>query len=195
MYLKSSYPHIADMISEASTFTERAISLSNDIFQQLSSLKAYGEQYNYHHVISQYDLEREPFMNALDGYKEWQHCINLLLDKLQSIQEELCGEEDWPEIINIRNVLLEISDSACLIIEEHLYREDGICWLEYDRGRVVALCSSPIYTGDTLNQKLYEKLKTLVMVSATMTIDNSFENFIKSAVDWNIMPGRSSYLP
>lgn len=178
LHLKSSYPHIAEMIGEASSFTERAISLSNAIFQQLSNLKAYGEQYNYHHVISPHEQAREPFRNALDGYKEWQHCINLLLDKLRAIQEELSGEEDWPEIINITNVLLEISNTACLIFEEHLHREDGICWLEYERGRVVALCSSPIYTGDTLDQKLYEKLKTLVMVSATMTVDNSFANYI-----------------
>ncbi len=104
--------------------------------------------------------------------------INLLLDKLHDIKEELSGEEDGPELVSIITALQEISNTACLIIEENLSREDGICWLEYEQGRVVALCSSPIYTGDTLNQKLYEKLKTMVMVSATMTVDNSFANFI-----------------
>ncbi len=72
LHLKSSYPHIADFISEASTFTERALTLSNAIFQQLGKIQAYGEQYNYHHVISAREQEREPFMNAIDRYTEWQ---------------------------------------------------------------------------------------------------------------------------
>lgn len=195
LHLKSSYPHIADLIGEASTFTERAISISNDIFQRLSKLKTYGEQYNYHHIISPRDQEKEPFMDAIDSYREWQNMMNLLLDKLQEIKEELSGEEDWPELVSIITAMQEVSNSACLIIDENVYREDGICWLEYERGRVVALCSSPIYTGDTLNQKLYEKLKTLVMVSATMTVDNSFTNFInRSGLEPYADQGRLSTL-
>lgn len=178
LHLKSVYPHISELISEATAFTERAIVLSSEVFQHLGRIKNYGADYSYHHVVSPRDQEREPFMNAVDSYMEWQHSINLLLDKLKEIQEELSGEEDWPELISICSGIQEISNAASLIMDDSLSREDGICWIEYERGRAVALCSSPIYTGDALNHKLYEKMKTLVMVSATMTVDNSFANFI-----------------
>lgn len=177
LHLKTSYPHLSALITEAGSFTDRAIALTVGFFQQLGKTAAYGDQYNYHHVITPRDQERQAFMKAIDIYSDWQYNINLLLERLRSIEEEL-SEAEEPEIIAVISSLQEVSNSACFILEENLSREDGICWIEYDRGRATAICSSPIYTGDTLNEKLYDKLKTLVMVSATLTVDSSFENFI-----------------
>lgn len=177
LHLKARYPHLSALITEASHFTDRAVALTGEFFQQLSKTAVYGDQYNYHHVITLRDQEQKAFMQAIDSYVDWQYNINLVLERLHSIEKKLTGEEE-PEIAAVINSLQEISDASYLIMEEHLTRDDGICWIEYERGKAVAICSSPIYTGDTLNERLYARLKTLVMVSATMTVDNSFENFI-----------------
>ncbi len=195
LHLKATYPHISELISEASLMTDRAIALTGDFFQKLSKTANYGEQYSYHHIITQRDQEREAFLAAIHTYAAWNANLNLLLEKLSSIGEELSGNEDGPELSGIISSLQEISNVAYLVVEEKLGREDGICWIEYDRGQAVALCSSPIYTGDSLDEKLYGKLNTLVMLSATMTVDHSFHNFIsRSGLEPYQIEGRLSTL-
>jgi ATP-dependent DNA helicase DinG len=191
LHLKVTYPHLSVLITESSSLTDRALSLTGDFFNCLSLAAVYNDSYSFHHVIKPQEQHRPAFEKAIDVYRDWKSNSNLLIDKLQAIQEELSGEEDGPELFGMLSLLRGISDTACLIMEESLQREDGICWLEYDRGRVVALCSSPIYTGDSLDEKLYRNLNTLVMLSATMTVDNSFNNFInRSGLDWYAKDGR-----
>ncbi len=195
LHLKSNYPHISELVTEASLLTDTAIALNGELFQQLGRTSAYGDQYSFHHVITPRDLEKKAFMAAIDIYGDWIKTMERLLKKLSSIKEELVGEEDFPELSGIMSSLGEISNTAYLVMDENLGREDGICWIEYDRGRAIAICSSPIYTGDTLNEKLYGKLKTLVMVSATLTVDSSFSNFIsRSGLDSYENDGRISTL-
>ncbi|CFW97518.1 Helicase, C-terminal [Syntrophomonas zehnderi OL-4] len=177
IHLKSQYTHLSALITEASQFTDRAAALSEEFFRKLGQTAVYGDQYSYQHVITLRDQEKNAFTEAVDTYVDWQYNINLLLERLRSIEAKLDGAEE-PEIAAIINSLQEISDAAYLIMEENLTRDDAICWIEFERGKAAAVCSSPIYTGNTLGEKLYDRLKTLVMVSATMTVDNSFENFI-----------------
>ena len=63
---------------------------------------------------------------------------------------------------------------------------DGTCsWLEIVQGRIgrgqgmiVRLCSAPIEVASHLKQALFDKLRTVVMTSATLTVDNRFDYFI-----------------
>jgi ATP-dependent DNA helicase DinG len=191
LHLKSAYPHLADLITEASTFADRALHLTNDFFAYLGQVAEYNEGYGFSHIIKPQDQNRPAFGKVMDTYLEWKPALHLLVEKLTAIHEEASEDEDTSELFGMITVLRGISDTACLIMEENINRSDGICWLEYERGRAVAICSSPIYTGDSLDEKLYQKLNTLVMLSATMTVGNSFENYInRSGLSWYVQDGR-----
>jgi ATP-dependent DNA helicase DinG len=43
---------------------------------------------------------------------------------------------------------------------------------------VVRLCSAPIEVADSLKQALFERMQTVVVTSATLTVDNHFDYFV-----------------
>lgn len=195
LHLKAAYPHLTNLVTEATTFADQCLRLGNEFFDSLNGIAAYGDNYAFHHVLKEREQNRPAFQRAVNVYREWKKEINLLIDKLKEINEETANDDEFLELSGIIIALADISNAACLIMEENLDRKDGICWLEYERGRAVAICSSPIYTGDSLDEKLYRKLNTLVMLSATMTVDNSFENFInRSGLYWYVQDGRLNTL-
>lgn len=191
LHLLAVYPHLANLITEATTFTDQCLRLSEDLFHFLNSIAAYGDNYAFHHVLKEREQNLPAFKKAVNSYLEWKAAINLLIDKLNEVKEEIANDNEFLELSGIIIALADISNAACLIMEENLDRKDGICWLEYERGKTVAICSSPIYTGDSLDEKLYRKLNALVMLSATMTVDNSFDNYInRSGLSWYAKDGR-----
>lgn len=175
IHLRSTYPHLADNLGELSTMVDREIILSNQIFDRMSTAFKYPDSYNFNRILSSADMEKSWFTETIDIYLEWQANINLIIKKLDLIREEIENEEELPGLINR---LQEISDSAFCILEEDMYSQDIISWLDYDKGRVIAISSSAIQMGEILAQRLYEKLRTLVMVSATLTIEDKFDHFI-----------------
>lgn len=195
LHLLAVYPHLANLITEATTFTDQCLRLSEDLFHFLNGIAAYGDNYAFHHVLKEREQNLPAFKKAVNSYLEWKAASNLLIDKLTEIKEEIANDNEFLELSGIIIALADISNAACLIMEENLNRQDGICWLEYERGKTVAICSSPIYTGDSLDEKLYRKLNALVMLSATMTVDNSFDNYInRSGLGWYAKDGRLNTL-
>jgi ATP-dependent DNA helicase DinG len=191
LHLLAVYPHLANLITEATTFTDQCLRLSEDLFHFLNGIAAYGDNYAFHHVLKEREQNLPAFKKAVNSYLEWKAAINLLIDKLNEVKEEIANDNEFLELSGIIIALADISNAACMIMEENLDRKDGICWLEYERGKTVAICSSPIYTGDSLDEKLYRKLNALVMLSATMTVDNSFDNYInRSGLSWYAKDGR-----
>lgn len=181
LHLYSSYPQVNELLNTSSVFVEQAIRLTGDLFNCISAGLAYGEDFNYHHILSPADRNKNWFQDMINIYLEWQYNMNLLVKNLEEIASELSGEEEGIQVLNICSSLQEISDKAFYILEEHLEKEDKIIWIECIRGRAAVLCSSAIYTGDVLSQHLYSKLKGMVMVSATLAVENNFDNYIKQS--------------
>ncbi len=191
LHLMSAYPHLTNLITEATTYTERLSQLADDFFQWLAKVASYDENYNFHHVLKPHESKRPAFVQAQHIFAELEKAMGLLVEKLTSLHEEMAESDDALELFGILTTLSEVKQSAVTIMEKNIDRLDAICWLEYERGRVSAISSSPIYTGDSLDQILYQKLNTLVMLSATMTVNNSFENFInRSGLHWYAQDGR-----
>ncbi|MBP1761704.1 MAG: DinG family ATP-dependent helicase YoaA, partial [Firmicutes bacterium] len=185
LHLMSAYPHLSSLISEATTFADQVSQLTGDFFQWFDRVAKYEENYNFHHVLKPHERKRPAFVQAQHIFAELEKAMGLLVEKLTALHEEMAESDDALELFGILTALSEIRHSALTIMETNIDRIDAICWLEYERGRVVAISSSPIYTGDSLDKILYQKLNTLVMLSATMTVNNSFENFInRSGLDW-----------
>ncbi len=195
LHFKTAYPHLSELVSQATTYADHCQRLSDDCFAFLNRIVVYSDNYGFHHVLKEREQNHAAFLKAVNTYQEWQKVLNLLIDKLKEIMEEISNDEESPEMSGIISSLFDIGNAAYLIMEENLARQDAICWFEYERGKVVAICSSPIYTGDSLDEKLYRKLKTLVMLSATMTVDQSFENYInRSGLRWYAEDGRLNTL-
>jgi len=191
LHLMTAYPHLSSLISEATTFADQVSHLAGDFFQWFDKVAKYEDNYSFHHVLKPHERKRPAFVQAQQVFDELEKAMGLLVEKLTALHEEMAESEDALELFGILIALSEIRQSALTIMDKNIDRLDAICWLEYERGRVVAICSSPIYTGDSLDKILYQKLNTLVMLSATMTVNNSFENFInRSGLQWYAQDGR-----
>ncbi|HWQ75164.1 MAG TPA: ATP-dependent DNA helicase [Syntrophomonas sp.] len=194
-HLPAAYPQLNDIVAEATMFADQAAQRCEELFQHLNGVAGYNHDYGFHHIINESDQSRPAFEQAVDKYFAWKETVNHLLDRLNEINQEITGDDEFPELFGVISALAEISNAATEIMEEGLNRSDSICWLEYERGRAEAICSSPIYTGEMIDELLYRRMRTLVMLSATMTVDNSFDNFInRSGLYWYAQDGRLNTL-
>lgn len=64
-------------------------------------------------------------------------------------------------------------------MEEDVGTEEKIVWIEVDGMKAVGISSSHVRIGDVLETKLYSKLQSLIMLSATLSIEDKFDYFIE----------------
>jgi len=124
--------------------------------------------------------------------------LNKLVVLIQRAEAE--AEEDWGspiiEFLAQAERLLTVTE----VIEHVLFKDDEevIQWIEvkegYRRPDIVRLKSSPLEIGPTMNTCVYEQFPTVVMTSATLTIENSFD-FLGQRIGLNLLKnGRLSEL-
>ncbi|HPF21150.1 MAG TPA: helicase C-terminal domain-containing protein [Syntrophomonas sp.] len=191
LHLLSAHPHLSALITEATTYADQSQRWIDEFFNSLNDIAVYSDNYAYHHVIKPGELNQPALQRADRAFREWRREIRLLIDKLTETRDEIASEDDFLELSGLINALTELGIVASIIMEDNLLDPQAICWLEYEKGRVSSICSSPIYTGDSLDEKLYRKLNGLVMLSATMTVDNNFDNYInRSGLRWYEQDGR-----
>lgn len=178
-HLRSSYTHLSAMIDETGILVDNAIQLTRKIFDAMCQGLKYGDEFNFSHILSPGDKKREWFADMHEIYRqEWKPNIDLLLNKLRDIAMELEGQAEGGDLMGITNALQEIDDITFSIMAEEIHFEENITWLDCLKGKAVAICSAAVHSGDKLNQQLYQKLKALVMVSATLAIEDRFDHFI-----------------
>lgn len=175
--LKGKYPDLQALCAEAVELLERNLIILKELFAALSQCKT-EKDYSYARVIQWQDQDSKWLNQAVNVYWNWQESITLLLSKLDAIKEEIKESEENSELEMLIQTLGEYSNTAAIIIEENLEQEDKITWLEYERGQVVAVASSSLDAGNILNERLYHKLESMVMVSATLAIEESFDYFL-----------------
>jgi ATP-dependent DNA helicase DinG len=141
---------------------------------------------SYSLVLTDELMEEAWFPKAWDIYSEWHEQLRLLIKSLQDLSREV-EEEEEPELFNIIAVLEEVFDSAYCIMEEDLGSEAKIVWLETEQEQAIGICSSHVRIGEVLENKLYDKLSSLIMLSATLSIEDKFDYFIEKV-------GLSEYL-
>ncbi len=176
-HLKARYPNLIDLLNGASELVSRSMQFLDSMFSTITNSRK-GKDSNYSMVIENQHLEQTWFADLFDDYQEWQGNTRILLDKLKSIQKELAGQEDEGEIASFINVLQELSEHAYLIMEENLYRAESINWIEYRNGWASSLVSSHIMIGEVLKERLYSRLQTMIMVSATLAVEDRFDYYL-----------------
>ncbi len=176
-HLKSRYPNLLELLNGAGELVSKSLQILDNIFSILSSSKISKES-TYSLVIENQHLEQPCFAELIDTYQEWQLNTHVLLNKLRSIHSELAGQEEEGEISGFIQSLQELSECAYSILEESLNRYDSITWIEYQNGRAAALLSSYIMIGDILKERLYSRLDSMIMISATLAIEERFDYYL-----------------
>lgn len=179
MHLYTHYPNLKPELDLTRAYIEQLMTLTEEYFSVINSGIRVGDELSSSYVLTYADRNKDWFCRAVDVYMEWQETINLLLYKIKGLIKELDGEEDGVQLENMSNALQEISDTAFMIMEEDVEYKDRIVWMEIYNRAVVSICSASVYTGDLLEERLYSRLRSLIMVSATLAVDQSFDNFIQ----------------
>lgn len=174
--IKGRYPEWTALIFETGLLIDKSIALTQKIFSQLNRFSP-GEG-EYARVIKSTELDEPEFLTTLEYYRDWQSNHNLIIKQLNKLKEELSGKDEEGELASYVRLLYELSEQAFLIMEEDINLTDRIIWLEYSHGQVSTICSSLVKIGDTLQEKLYQQLDSLIMVSATLTVEEQFDYFI-----------------
>ena len=179
VHLRSNYPNLGPLLDEIVPLTEKMIKMTNQLFNSISSGLKYREDFNFSHILNPAERELTWFAETQEIYRQdWNPAMELLLLKLRELGQELEGEPESGDLQGITSAMQEIDDMAFTIMAEEIYSDSNITWLECAKGKVVAVCSSEVDNGNMLDRQLYQNLKTLIMVSATLAIEDSFDNFI-----------------
>jgi ATP-dependent DNA helicase DinG len=175
-YLKGRYPHLMPALNELSAMVRRCGELLEACFAAIRPGRAQEE---HARVLEHQDFHSEWFNRLADNYSGWQQTMNLIIHRLGELKAELAGMDEEMEINAVVQSLREVSEGAFMVMEESLDHPDQIFWIDYQKGQPTALSSSSIRVGELLHQRLFSKLESLVMVSATLTIEDSFSYFIE----------------
>lgn len=176
-HLKGRFPNLIVDLNALSTLVHQAIECLEECFDTVHKSGMKGEQ-NHSRVLEYRDFESPWFQKLVDRYLEWQHGMHLVINKLGELKERLSGDDEEMELTNTILSLQECSEQAYIVMEESPDRADIICWIDYQNGRPASLAASSIQIGKLLNQRLYSKMHSLVMVSATLAIEDSFSYFL-----------------
>ncbi len=171
-------------IDESLALTDRTADLAEQFYRQLSLGIKTSDSYSL--VLTDELMEEAWFQKAWEIYHDLHQELRLLIKSLQDLSRDV-EEEEEPELFNIIAVLEEVYDSAYCIMEEDLGSEAKIVWLETEQEQAISICSSHVRIGEVLENKLYDKLSSLVMLSATLSIEDKFDYFIEKV-------GLSEYL-
>jgi ATP-dependent DNA helicase DinG len=100
-----------------------------------------------------------------------------LLNAFVRLQSELMRVKDRPEeITNLANRASELRDSLELVMESR--DRNMVFWWER-RGRGIFLEATPIDVGPILRERLFERVDTVILTSATLAVGGNF-SFVKA---------------
>ncbi|MDD2586805.1 MAG: helicase C-terminal domain-containing protein [Syntrophomonadaceae bacterium] len=178
-YLRSTYKSLSILLEETGTLVDREMQLLDELYSLLSNYSGHDREYNFAVIIDSRSLETPWWEKIVDVYLDWQENTNLLINKLTAIFKETGEEDEESELSIVIMSLQTLSDAAFQILEEDINNAGKIAWIEYEKNRAVAVSSSSIHAGEMLSSSLYQKLDSMVMVSATLAIEEKFEHFIE----------------
>ncbi|GAB4353241.1 MAG: ATP-dependent DNA helicase DinG [Candidatus Abyssubacteria bacterium] len=121
---------------------------------------------------------KPPVQNMLRELRTLVSRLKILLKKLEPIK---CDDnEDFLDIRIELQALANRIDVAAANVEDVLFGEgfERIRWIETYTGRkahIVRLFSVPLAVGPVLAEKVYSRFPTVILTSATLTVDNRFD--------------------
>lgn len=172
--LKNVFPELEPELTNAVHIGDRLRELSYRFFQQLGGLKGRDKRTGYSLVLESRLLESPEFAGVYSAYRDWQDQAQLLLGSLKELRDALSGHEEELELVNTISALQGISDAAFNIMEEYLNREAYLHWIEYQDEQAVSISASQVGMSELLYQRLFARMASVLMVSATIAVKQSF---------------------
>lgn len=177
---------IAMGAEEAIKVTEQATLAAKNFFQRL-------------HDYSSSQQNNDQITGPLKEENTLTPALKRLANELRDVRTSLKEEEDRFEINNIRERILamagEIEDFVTQSRPEHTY------WLETsgnsndnEARRSITLRAAPISIGPSLRETLFDRLKSVVLTSATLSIGGE-EGFDYLAKRWGLEDYEHKQLP
>ncbi len=173
--IRKHYPELEEECLENEHHIIRIKELSRSFFAGLAGIKRERSLSAFSVVMDEYLFEKQEFYDLSTTHLEWQEQTSLLLTGLKNLRESITGQAEENDLVTYISMLKGTADTAYHVMEESINHEDYLHWIEYSAGQPVSICSSPVGMSDLLHERLYSKLASLVMVSATMTVNRSFD--------------------
>jgi len=177
-----------DMLEELIDLTEKAREALDDLFRLMADLVAEtggGDEEGTRTLRLRDHIRNSPWWAALEAARDNAvRRLRALGQGLQTLGETveelglpLADRERLLEEIQRDSTLLLQSARAidCVLLEP---AEGDVTWVEVSGRRGtprVVLRSAPINVGDVLREQLFERLRSVVMTSATLTVGGSFQ--------------------
>lgn len=126
-----------------------------------------------------------------------------LLDLLRDCDAlpETVADKLNSSLIDLRGIAGRLEGLAADLASFQAAAEDACVWLEIKEGRIgrgkgliTSLCQAPLEVAESLRKALYERFRTLVLTSATLTVAGAFGYFHSRVGLDRVEPGRLTEL-
>ncbi|HRY13385.1 MAG TPA: helicase C-terminal domain-containing protein [Syntrophomonadaceae bacterium] len=182
VHLRSQFSQLGTYVDECEKLVEGLRDAAKKLFTGFTKGLALPPQYNFTHILTLDDREQGWMAEILATYaQEFNPGLDLLVQRLDELVRELEGEEESSDLLELVSALQDAGNTLFSILIEELNREQAISWVEFNQGQAMAVCAGGVDTGSLLASQLYGRLKSLVMVSATLAVGGKFDNFIARA--------------
>lgn len=122
----------------------------------------------------------EQLRNGCDGLNQG---IVALLRAAEALPEKVAEKLD-SALVDLRGIAGRLEILAVELVSFQALGMNSCVWIEVSEGRigrgkglVTALCQAPLEVAESLNQTLYQRFQTLIMTSATLTVEEQFAYF------------------
>lgn len=106
-----------------------------------------------------------------------------LLRAAEALPEKVAEKLD-STLVDLRGIAGRLETLAIELASFQALAMNSCVWIEVSEGRigrskglVTALCQAPLEVAESLNQTLYQRFQTLIMTSATLTVEEQFAYF------------------
>ncbi len=178
-HLRSQYRQLGPQLDECEQLVSGLVGATGRIFDGITQGLDLHQTFSFNHILTPDDKDHDWLADILDIYiGDWNPGLDRLIQSLEEVNRKLEGEGESNELVEIILALRDSANTLFHIIIEEMNRSSVVTWVEFSRGQASGLCAGGVETGAQLAADLYGRLRTLVMVSATLAVEDNFDNFI-----------------
>lgn len=114
------------------------------------------------------------------GCHETAEALLMLIKAADALPEEVADKLN-SSLVDLRGIAGRLEGIAADLASFQAVADDSCVWLEIREGRIgrgkgliTSLCQAPLEVAESLNKALYERFRTLVLTSATLTVAGAF---------------------
>ncbi len=182
VHLRSQFTRLGPYLDECEKLAAGLSQATKKLFAGFTKGLALPSNYSFTHILTFDDREQGWMAEILAIYtQEFNPGLDLLVQRLDDLVRELDGEDENSDLLELVSALRDAGNTLFSILMEELNREHTVTWVDFSQGQAAALCAGGVDTGSLLAGQLYSRLKSLVMVSATLAVEGKFDNFIARA--------------